>query len=147
MMVARVGVIGVMVVLAACGGSLEGVKLEGGGPVGWQFADVAVPKGIAAPIVDGGILLNSHQGQGRAVVTVVFPSAERSRLEAVYDDWAAVHGGVRSGRGFDVGGRVAWQDSWEAGPSEVRMSECLNELSGEFDNLCVALTTRVGSVP
>ena len=146
-MAARALVIGVTVVLATCTGTVDSGKIEGAGRIGWQFADTSVPKGLQPPIVDGGIVLNSYRDDERVVVTIVYGSADRGRLETVYDDWSAARGGVKFGRGFDVEGRVAWQDSWEAGLSEVRLSECLNELSGEFDNLCVAVTTWVGSVP
>ena len=146
-MAARALVIGVTMVLAACTSAVDPGKIEGPGRIGWQFADASVPKGLQPPIVDGGIVLNSYRDADRVVVTIVYGSSDRSRLQTVYDEWSAARGGVKSGRGFDVQGRVAWQDSWEAGVSEVRLSECLNELSGEFDNLCVALTTWVGSVP
>jgi hypothetical protein len=135
------------IVLAACGASADPAKLAGSAPAGWAFADVAVPKGIDLPIVPGGLVLNSYGGSDRVVVTIVYGSAERARIVAAYDDWSSRRNGAKSGRGFDVGARIAWQDSWTAGRSEARMSECLNELSGEFDNLCVALTTGVGSVP
>ena len=146
-MLARRILVTAAIVLAACGGSAELAKAAGSGPTGWAFADAAVPKGIDLPIVNGGLMLNGYRGSDRVVVTIVYGSTDRARIVATYDDWSTRHNGAKSGRGFDVGARIAWQDSWTVGRSEARMSECLNELSGEFDNLCVALTTGVGSVP
>ena len=146
-MSARRTLVTAAIVLAACGGAADPGKLAGSGPAGWAFADAAVPKGIDLPIVPGGLVLNSYRGSDRVAVTIVYCSADRARIVARYDDWSSRHNGAKSGRGFDVGARIAWQDSWTTGRSEARMSECLNELSGEFDNLCVALTTGVGSVP
>lgn len=146
-MIARAVAGGLAVVLAACVGSAELHKIEGDGRIGWEVVDPSIPKGIDLPIVDGGLVLNSYRDEGRAVVTIVYAPADRGRLERVYDEWLATRDGEKSGRGFDVLGRVAWQDSWRAGLSEARMTECLSERSGEFDNLCVALTTWVGSVP
>lgn len=138
---------GLAVVVVACGGSVVDGKIEGAPATGWEVVDPLVPKQIEPPIVEGGVLLNSYRDGERVTVTFVYGPADRERLAAVYEEWSAERGGVKSGRGFDVPGGVAWQDSWAAGISEVRVSECLNRMSGEFDNLCVALTTRVGSVP
>lgn len=139
--------VSVVIILAGCGSPAGPAKSAGTGPIGWDVTQPTVPKGVAPPIVEDGLVLNSYRGTERIVVTLLFGSDDRDRIVATYDAWSADRAGVKTGRGFEVQGRVAWSDVWTTAHSEARMTECLNEASGEFDNLCVALTTWVGSVP
>ncbi len=136
-----------LAVLCACGAAAGSAKVTGGGPTGWDVTAPTVPKGVGPPIVEGGLVLNSYRGSDHVLVTLLFDSSERDRIVATYDAWSAGRAGVKSGRGFEIQGRVVWSDVWTTAHSEARMTECLDESSGEFDNLCVALTTWVGSVP
>lgn len=136
-----------IVLLCACGAGAAGFEANRGGPTGWDVNSPSVPKGVEPPIVEGGLLLNSYRGSDRVVVTMMFGPGDRDRIAATYDAWSIDRSGVKTGKSFDVGGRIAWSDVWTTAHSVARMTECINGSSGEFDNLCVALTTWVGSVP
>ena len=121
----------VAVSLGACGG--DELVHEA-----WRF-EGEPPRDITVPIAPGGELASALDGPERSVVMMMYEGYRFDALVEQYDAWAD-DAFTRTEQGIIAEDRAVVVVRWASDDVEVRITECLDILTREFTQACVAIS-------
>lgn len=124
------------VVVASCGSGAADKPRIVGEP--WQFGG-EVPEAITVPMPIDGEVISSLSLPDRTVVMAAYPGSRLAEVVAFYDVELEGPETVRSEHTIIAETEAVWMVRWRLTDFEVRVVECIDVLTRDFTQVCVAI--------